>query len=973
MISKSNSAICKGAQPQSSLIDFTLFSSDRRIGKVLFIDEAGKLDKKNVNFGRGQFEVLRVRDIDEFVDIVVLSEEFDTRNALAFGVPVRRELDRGTIVYEGRERPERGRISRTRACFEFPQAEPGVLFLDGDDVSDNPKESADALDTKLISAAPWFADIRRIYVPSSSSRIYETQEDGKRRPSDPIVSEKSSWHCYFVVDDADRIPDIGRALFAALIDAGHGRVKISRAGTMLLRGPIDAAVWQPERLDYAFGPSFEDDRLYQHLGTAVARFGEPGTRLCADDARRMSEEDFARWEARSNERARLFEVARPAAERQRAKYLDSIEVTQGKEARASYERAIDMGELEGDFPLITEEGVAFTVAEALEDADRYHGAAVRHPLEPEIRGKSRLYLKNQAFPCLHTFAHGGQKFKLLTDDEELLASMDRLGEALHRYMKRKQAPATPKDIAAELRNRENLISDLPAEFSDRLDDKRENPETLAKWLVKRGYSVDVTEALLRDAACTAKFTDADLRKMCLRQEQRERQIRENAVLGRAIPARPTTPVMTLREMFKNFVYLRTHQLVANRETKTVLAASAARSDLAASKTRVGKKDAPTFSLWMSETDRTTVDVPSWHPGEAELFHANSDTGLGGNLAFNTWRGLPEYQAPDDWEERVKPFAEHVEYLVPIEGERRRFMQWLAHMVQKPGELPHSYYCLIARTHGIGRNWLASALTRVLPGYVTPSVDLGRLLSSGFNGMLSQKLLAIVDEAHEVVEGGRKYENAKVLRRIITEEYRRVNPKYAPEHTEKNCLRWLMFSNYEDPLPIEDEDRRGIFIENPSIAREEAYYVRLYAKLDDPAFIASVRHHLQTLDIRDFNPGERAPRNEMKQRVIDAGKSELDRAVEAFISAWPGWFVLIRDVRHHVIEYVGNSEFKDPHLNYALRRAGVSEGRVFKLDGRSERVSVIAGSGGSADRLAAYNSYAIAEQLKEWRRMPNTNV
>src|SRR5690606_25600699 len=137
-----------------------------------------------------------------------------------------------------------------------------------------------------------------------------------------------------------------------------------------------------------------------------------------------------------------------------------------------------------------------------------------------------------------------------------------------------------------------------------------------------------------------------------------------------------------------------------------------------------------------------------------------------------------------------------------------------------------------------------------------------------------------------------------------EDYRLIDPKCAPQHTEKNCLRWLLFSNYPDPLPIEDADRRGVFIEGPNKPRPEAYYNRLYALLKDPSFLASARHYLQTLDISAFNPGARATRNEMRAQVVEAGKTDLDKAVEAFLESWPGWFALNKDVRHFVHAFMG---------------------------------------------------------------------
>jgi primase-polymerase (primpol)-like protein len=63
--------------------------------------------------------------------------------------------------------------------------------------------------------------------------------------------------------------------------------------------------------------------------------------------------------------------------------------------------------------------------------------------------------------------------------------------------------------------------------------------------------------------------------------------------------------------------------------------------------------------------------------------------------------------PEDWQERVTPFLEHVEFLVPNEGERERFLQWLAHIVRVPEVLPHTSYLMITPKTGVGRNLLAS--------------------------------------------------------------------------------------------------------------------------------------------------------------------------------------------------------------------------------------------------------------------------
>ena len=103
-------------------------------------------------------------------------------------------------------------------------------------------------------------------------------------------------------------------------------------------------------------------------------------------------------------------------------------------------------------------------------------------------------------------------------------------------------------------------------------------------------------------------------------------------------------------------------------------------------------------------------------------------------------------------------------------------QWVAHIVQQPGVLPHTAYLMVTPTRGIGRNWLTGVLARVIRGYVAAGVTLGDVLDGGFNGRLSRKLLATVDETREGLTA-KRYERGNALQRIVTEETRLINPKY----------------------------------------------------------------------------------------------------------------------------------------------------------------------------------------------------
>jgi hypothetical protein len=128
--------------------------------------------------------------------------------------------------------------------------------------------------------------------------------------------------------------------------------------------------------------------------------------------------------------------------------------------------------------------------------------------------------------------------------------------------------------------------------------------------------------------------------------------------------------------------------------------------------------------------------------------------------------------------------------------------------------------------------------------------------------------------------------AEALKSMLTEKTRNVNPKYGRQSTEFNAARFLMFSNHDAALPLLDNDRRIIVIENPAQPRAASYYARMVDAMNRPGFGAAARMALRRVDISDFNPGERAPMNAAKGRVVRAGRSEVEQAVRDIARDWP---------------------------------------------------------------------------------------
>lgn len=421
-------------------------------------------------------------------------------------------------------------------------------------------------------------------------------------------------------------------------------------------------------------------------------------------------------------------------------------------------------------------------------------------------------------------------------------------------------------------------------------------------------------------------------------ERRQQQLQENAVIGEDKDTPVHTPILILDEMLEQLVFIGGQHAVGNIKTKTVRKKNAAVDEYAASyhtfidpDTRA-EKSTPALKTWLARKDRKSVESVTWAPGQPELCLPPEGQGL----AFNTWAGLRILSPPSDWNIKVQPWVDHVNFLAG--DETHAFMQWLAHIFQNPGQVPHTCYLHTTPQTGTGRNWMAGVLTRALRGHVASGVDISKVLEGGFNGRLSQKLLTIVDEVHEGGDFKKRLSRGEKLKQLITQEMREIDFKHGLQLVEFNCCRWLMFSNHLDALPFDNSDRRVNVVENPTVRKSPEYFTKLYSYIYDKDFIASVWQYLITYDLSDYNPYMPAQINEAKQNALDAMSSEIDFAVEEFKREWPSDVAAFSQV----LDYVGPCS--ETHLRHVLTRCGMQiiKNRVQTLDGRRSRVVVLRG-------------------------------
>lgn len=414
-------------------------------------------------------------------------------------------------------------------------------------------------------------------------------------------------------------------------------------------------------------------------------------------------------------------------------------------------------------------------------------------------------------------------------------------------------------------------------------------------------------------------------------ERRREQRGVNRAIGGGSDIIPTAEIFDLQQMRDRFVFILDGSQVADLNcAHNVLSLADFRNATAASKHKAGGRgdDAkllPVSKSWHECDKRLQADTLTFRPGAKRFTHAPNSS----KTALNLWTAPSRGNVPDDWRSRAAIFVEHVDWLW---GEYAgNFLDWLAHIEQQPGELPHYGWVHISREHGKGRNWVSGVLARLWRGNVAASLDLIGVLEDGFNDRLSRCLLAIVDEINE--GGNQSYRHAQTLRQLVTAEVREINPKYGRRRLEYNSSRWLFFSNHTGAIPLTADDRRFWIVSHEGAAKHGHYYELLYQQLADPVFVASVAEFLRSRDVSNFKPGQRPPLTRAKEQLIELTQSPDDTVCSDLIVGWPVDVITATEL-NRLFDFPA---LKRPAVRHAMDRAGIRKITKLRTGDRAEPV------------------------------------
>lgn len=425
--------VTTGKRDQGQGFSVSLFTAQEpdRLSKGFSLGEDGKLVKApGGNLVKGVVETVRFNSMDEFAKRL---QPLTPANAMAYGVCA---YCKAHIITAGKLKKRKNErtpahqddlpiIARTREHFEFPPGQ-AVFMIDYD-----PADGSSPLDCKgfleiLYDACPAIKDAPHVIAASASSYIYNGEER---------LRGAGGLHAYILVKNGQDIERAGKVLFKRFWLAGHGYIKISKAGTMLVRAHVDDAVWQAERLDFCGGAACMAPLEQRRPAPEVFHNEGPplDTRSVLPDLKPYEEEAFDKLVAAARQEAEpRAKVICEAWISARVNYglegfagTDDERAQRSKALRLTYEEAATGSRLMGDFVLYPEGGGTVTVDDVLRAPGKWHKTHFADPLEPDYRGDPRIataYLSDTSRPRIHSFAHGGQCFTLHRQRTEILVT-----------------------------------------------------------------------------------------------------------------------------------------------------------------------------------------------------------------------------------------------------------------------------------------------------------------------------------------------------------------------------------------------------------------------------------------------------------------------------------------------------------------------------------------------------------------------
>ena len=231
--------------------------------------------------------------------------------------------------------------------------------------------------------------------------------------------------------------------------------------------------------------------------------------------------------------------------------------------------------------------------------------------------------------------------------------------------------------------------------------------------------------------------------------------------------------------------------------------------------------------------------------------------------YNTWEGfVAENFDPDD----VKDYPyikELIKALSNYEPEVENYIyNYLAHLVQKPGELPRTAI-FMQSAPGVGKNLFFENFCNKMLGnqYLLVTTNIDDII--GTFPLTKGKLVVCLDEAN----AGDTFSKNNKVKGHITQEYEFIQKKGIDGVKTLNCNRMFGFTNENNSFKVEEGDRR-IFATRCSSKYKgnSSFFINVLNEFKNIDCVNQFYQDLKNRDISGFNAEIDRPTTELYKEL-----------------------------------------------------------------------------------------------------------
>ena len=241
--------------------------------------------------------------------------------------------------------------------------------------------------------------------------------------------------------------------------------------------------------------------------------------------------------------------------------------------------------------------------------------------------------------------------------------------------------------------------------------------------------------------------------------------------------------------------------------------------------------------------------------------------------FSYFRGY-DYNKLDEVKENIiEPFLNHIRTVIANNNEEvyKYILVWIASILQKPNFKTGTALVILGK-QGSGKNLFTNVICKLMARYANENVTSIDSVVGKFNAILENKKLLVLNELQSI--DANKYLNSDALKSIITDYKININQKNEPERLAENVANFIMVSNNNIPIKIENSDRRYLVTTtSDDHLKDYKYFDNLFAQFNEQ-FYENLFTFFMTLDISNTNL-RRIPETEAKDTIVEASMSSYE--------------------------------------------------------------------------------------------------